>query len=354
MASILIKNGRVWNGQSFQEADVLTDKDLVARIEPDIRENADFTYDAAGRIVSAGLVDLHVHMAGISNKTFGIHAEMSCLPFGVTAAVDAGGGQGDQALLDSFLVKNMVFTGVRISDNRPCFEKTEQMLEKYGDKVAGVKVYFDDENPGVRDITPLQQICRCAREKNWKVMVHCTNSPSPMAQILDTLSPGDILTHVYHGGKHTAAEDDFACIQKAKQRGIVIDAGFAGHVHTDFAVLKAAFQKGVFPDTISTDITKRSAYMRGGRYGLTMCMSMCRTLGMPEEAILKAVTSSPAKAVGKTDWGILRIGGVADLAVLEHTEETYDLTDQAGNRLQDSWGYRCLLTVADGQVIYKH
>jgi len=355
MAKILIKNGRVWDGQSFLEADILTDKDLVAKIEPNVQEKADFVYDAAGKIVSAGLVDLHVHMAGISSKSFGIHAEMSCLPFGVTAAVDAGGGLGDRALLDSFLVKNMVFAGVRILDNRPNFEKTEQLLESYGDKAVGVKVYFDDDNPGVRDITPLQQICRYAGEKDLKVMVHCTNSPVPMAQILDILSPGDILTHVYHGGKHTAAEDGFACIERAKQKGILMDAGFAGHVHTDFEVLKAAFQKGIFPDTISTDITNRSAYMRGGRYGMTMCMSFCRTLGMPEEAILKAVTSAPAEAVGKKDqWGSLRPGSVADFAVLDYTEERFDLTDRAGNRFQDNRGYRCLLTVADGQVIYKH
>lgn len=354
MAKILIKNGRVWDGQKFLEADVLTDKELVAKIQPGIDEKADFVFDAAGKIVSAGLVDLHVHMAGISSKVFGIHADLSCLPFGATAAVDAGGGLGDRTVLDSFLVKNLVFAGIRILDNHANFEKTEQMLENYGDKVVGIKVYFDTSNPQVLDITPLQEACSYARERNLLVMVHCTGSPTSMAQVLETLSPGDILTHTYHGGQNTAAEDDFACIQAARQRGIIIDAGFAGHVHTNFAVLRAAFEKGVYPDTISTDITNRSAYMRGGRYGLTMAMSFCRTLGMPEEAILKAVTTAPAKVVGQAQWGSLQVGGIADIAVLDYADEAYDTTDSAGNRLQDSRGYRCLLTVANGQVVYKY
>ena len=119
-------------------------------------------------------------------------------------------------------------------------------------------------------------------------------------------------------------------------------------------MLRAAFEKGVYPDTISTDITNRSAYMRGGRYGLTMAMSFCRTLGMPEEAILKAVTTAPAKVVGQAQWGSLQVGGIADIAVLDYADEAYDTTDFAGNRLQDSRGYRCLLTVANGQVVYKH
>ena len=353
MAKILIKNGRVWDGQRFLEADVLTDKELVAKIQSGIDEKADFVYDATGKIVSAGLVDLHVHMAGISSKSFGIHADLSCLPFGVTAAVDAGGGLGDKAVLDSFLVKNRVLAGIRILDNHANFEKTEQMLKSYGDKIAGIKVYFDAGSPEVRDITPLQEACRYARERGLLVMVHCTGSPTSMAQVLETLSPGDILTHTYHGGQNTALADDFACVQAARQRGIVIDAGFAGHVHTDFAVLRSAFEKGIYPDTISTDITNRSAYVRGGRYGLTMAMSFCRTLGMPEEAILKAVTTAPAKVVGE-NWGRLQEGGIADIAVLDYTDEAYDSTDRAGNRLQDTRGYRCLLTVANGQVIYKH
>ena len=99
MASILIKNGRVWDGERFFYADVLTEGDRISKIEPHISEKAEFVYDAAGKTVTPGLVDAHVHMRGL-NKKFGIHVELSSIPFGVTAAADVCAAYGDKALLD--------------------------------------------------------------------------------------------------------------------------------------------------------------------------------------------------------------------------------------------------------------
>ena len=88
---------------------------------------------------------------------------------------------------------------------------------------------------------------------------------------------------------------------------------------------------------------------------MTMCMSIAKHLGMREEDILRAVTRNPAKALGKEqEWGTLKIGGVADLAVLDVTDEGFSLTDRAGNHIESSKGHRCLLTVADGQVVYRY
>ena len=87
---------------------------------------------------------------------------------------------------------------------------------------------------------------------------------------------------------------------------------------------------------------------------MTACMSMARTAGMAEEDVFRAVTSAPAKALGKEDfWGCLREGGRADLAVFDATDEAFDFNDGAGNRLHDTKGYRCKLTVADGRIVYK-
>jgi len=88
---------------------------------------------------------------------------------------------------------------------------------------------------------------------------------------------------------------------------------------------------------------------------MTMCMSMAKVSGMEEEDILRAVTSAPAKALGKQDvWGTLAVGRTADIAVLDYTDEGFSLTDAAGNHMESNVGYRCVLTVADGQVVYKH
>ena len=355
MASILIKNGRVWDGEQFFNADVLTKGTEIAKIAPNIDDPADFTYDAHGKIVSAGLVDTHVHIRGISSETFGIQGEAACFPFGVTAAADAGGGRGDRSLVESFMLKAAVLVGVSIRDNHVDCKRTKEKLALYGDRAIGLKVYFDTTVSQVQDITPLREACRLARELGLFVMVHCACSPTPMAEILDTLSAGDILTHSFHGGAHTAAEDDFAAMRRAKARGVVIDAGFAGHVHTDFAICRAAVAAGLAPDTISTDVTRYSAYMRGGRYGMTMCMNIAKTLGMCDEDIFRAVTSNPAKALGmENEWGYLQVGRCADIAVFDYTNEGFDLTDKAENHIESDRGYRCVMTVADGEVVYRH
>ena len=354
MAKILIKNGRAWDGKRFLYADVLTDGNRIIKVESDITEKAEFVYDASGKIVSAGLVDTHVHMRGISNKTFGIQAEMSCFPFGVTAACDAGGGHGDRSLLDSFMLKNVVLVTVGFRDNKACFDSIEEKIEKFGEKAIGIKVYFDTQLSDIQNIAPLCEIVEFAEKNDLIVMVHSSNSPVAMKALLGTLRKGDILTHAYHGGDNNVSEDGFECIKAAKERGVIIDAGFAGHVHTDFKVLKDAFDIGAFPDTISTDITRFSAYTRGGRYGMTMCMSIARSLGMREEDIFKAITSTPARALGKDgEWGYLKVGRNADIAVFDYTDEGFDLTDKAGNRIYSDKGYRCVLTVSDGQVVYR-
>lgn len=351
---ILIKNGRVWDGEKFFFADVLTDGDKIARIVPGIQEKAHYVFDATGMTVSAGLVDAHAHIDGPQKDSYSINGELSQIPFGVTAAADAGGALGDKGLSQTYLLKNVTFVTAPIRENRACFESTLRKLEAYGDTAVGVKVYFDTTAGDVRDITPLQEICRFAQQRNLKVMVHCSHSPVPMAEILETLAPGDILTHAYHGFENTAAADGFASMIAAKKRGVIIDAGFAGHIHTSLAVFREAVRLGVLPDTISTDITRSSAYFRGGRYGMTMCMSMARTAGMTEEEIFRAVTSTPATILGKAgQWGSLQEGGCADVAVLQYTNEPYCLVDREGNHMEDTQGYRCKLTIANGTIVWR-
>ncbi len=354
MAKILIKNGRVWDGERFFYADVLTNGAEIAQIAPDLSEKADFIYDACGKTVSAGLVDAHLHMRGL-NKEFGIHAELSSIPFGVTAAADGCGACGNKELLDTFLLKNVVFVPAQFRGNKAYFDSIEKMMGQYGERVAGIKVYFDTQVSDICDIQPLYEVLEFAEKKNLRIMVHSSNSPIPMKALLGALREGDILTHAYHGGKNNVSEDGFECIRSAKRRGVIIDAGFAGHVHTDFKVFEDAVRCGAIPDLISTDITKFSAYIRGGRYGMTMCMNIAKTLGMQEEDIFKAVTANPAKALGKEkEWGFLTVGRCADIAVFDDTDEGFDLTDHAGNRVEGKRGYRCVLTVCDGQVVYKH
>lgn len=353
MSSILIKNGKVWDGESFFLSDVLCVDSTVCEILPNIDKKADFIYDASNKIVSAGLVDAHMHMRGVSCERFGAQAEAGSFPFGVTAGADASAELGSREILDSFMLKNVVFVCSKFADNVADFSEAERALKVYGDKAIGIKVYFDTKVSKVSDITALESVCKFAREKGIKVMVHSSNSPTSMAEILSVLSSGDILTHAFHGGKNNASED-FESVKKAQKRGVVIDVGLAGHIHTDFEVFRRAIDCGVIPNVISTDLTRRSLFTRGGKYGMTVCMSVARTLGMSEEDVFRAVTSAPAKALGKeSEWGYLSVNKNADIAVFDYDGDGFDFTDKVGNRICKKGGYRCLLTVSDGQVVFR-
>jgi len=351
---ILIRGGRIWDGAEWTRGDVYCDGNVIARIGDCAGLAADYEYDADGCIVAPGLIDIHMHMRGISYDAFGTPVDACCLPFGVTAAAEASGVQGVRMLPEAFMVRSVIFAAVEIKNGLPDFSIAERMIGEYGDRVIGVKAFFDEHVSGVKNTEPLMRICAYARGRGLKVLVHTSNTPVPMADVLDCLSSGDVCTHVYHGGNNTSMEDGFRCLQDAQARGVIIDNGMAGHVHTDFTVLKAAVECGALPDTLSTDLTGSSAFIRGGLYGLTECMSVMRAMGASEEAVLKSVTSEAARAVGmESEWGFLKEGRRADLCVLRWGDAGFDLTDRAGVQFSSSKGYECLLTVADSHIVHR-
>ena len=87
---------------------------------------------------------------------------------------------------------------------------------------------------------------------------------------------------------------------------------------------------------------------------MTMCMSMSKSMGMTEEDIFRAVTSSPAKALNmENEWGYLESGRCADLAVFDYSDEEFSLTDKSGNIVSGQNGYRCTLTIVNGEIVFR-
>ena len=353
MPKIWIKNGKIWSGECFFDGDLFLDNGRISSISKKINDQADFVYDASGQIVSAGLVDAHTHLRGLSSNVLGV-SDFACFPFGVTSAVDAWAEQLDEGAMRTSGVKTLAFIGSWVVDNLMQYDYSKRLLSVLKEKAVGIKLCFDVAGAEVRDISPLIEVMDFAIEHDLKVMVHCNRSPVPMMDIVKVLRKGDVLTHAYHGGVNNASEDGFACLKYAKEKGVIIDAGFAGHVHTDFGVYRQALENGCFPDVIGSDITLYSAFKRGGRYGLTSCMNIARVCGQDEESIFKCVTSTPAKVFGKADeWGYLEEGRVADVAVFAYENDAFDLTDENGNHVAWEKGYRCKLTVANGEVVFK-
>lgn len=352
---VVIKNGRIWNGEFFyaELQDVAIREGKIVEIGKHL-DATPLCFDAQGAIVSCGLIDLHMHIRGCCNDVYGIPAEMTCFPFGVTTAVEAWTDKDGAAILDNMLLDTFVFVGVNVKDNHADFTDTERLIDRYKSRVLGLKICLDTSNPAIVDETPLQEICEYARERGLRVLVHSTGSPVSMQRLFEILSEDDICTHVFHGGVNNVSQDGYQCLAFAKKKGIVLDNGMAGGVHTDFAVARGAVERGIFADTISTDITRMSAFVRGGNYGMTLCMGIMRSLGMSEEEIFKAVTSSPARILKRENaLGILNVGCKADIAVIRYGYSPFEIRDRQGNCVKDDYGYANVLTLKNGSVVYR-
>ncbi len=351
--TVLLKNGRVWDGEKFLPGlcNVAVKDGVIAKIG-EVTGTADFTLDVKGKIIAPGLVDSHVHIRGCSPDSYASPIEATAYPFGVTAVIDAAASlpQGP-VVLDNMLLHSYVFVGLSMADGSVNEDVMDARLALYGHRALGVKIALT--NPEAPDIDDLRKVCAYARSRGLRVMVHTTGTPVPMKELLEALAPGDICTHTFHHGKHTVLAD-MQALQQAQMRGVIIDDGQAAGGHMSFAVAKACYAAGIYPDTVSSDITPFSGFKRGGNYGLTTCMTVNRALGMTEEQVLACVTGNAARVIGKeAEFGFLAQGRPADICVLGYGRLHTDLRSAGGLQLTLEEGYYNLLTLVGGVFVYR-
>ena len=98
-----------------------------------------------------------------------------------------------------------------------------------------------------------------------------------------------------------------------------------GSSNLGFEIVRRAFDKGIFPDTLSTDI---SGFYNQRKFVLTRMMSKFLALGLSLEKLIELTTINPARALGEeTRRGSLKVGMPADIAILELVEGDYTFVD---------------------------
>lgn len=358
LTDFVLRGGRLFDGDRFSDGDIRVHDGRIASIgvpEEDAAAGDTAVFDVSGCIVSAGLIDIHTHFSVTGLPAYGVSPELATVPFGVTAAVDAGGVSADRTYLDRLSVRSAVFVPLPFENGRFDFARAERLLSSFGDRALGVKLYFDEKLHRGISRRHLRAAAAFAGASGVKMTVHSSNAPVSMCDIVGELREGDILTHAYHGGRHTMEENGYKAYAAAKDKGVWIDVGMAGGVHTDFSLLKRAVGRGCIPDTISSDITCLSAYVRGGVYGLPMCMHLMRTAGMDEAAVFRAVTKNAARAVQREKaWFGMAVGDAACLSVMREEPSTVDIVDGAGGRITEERSYVCKMTVIGGRILYRN
>src|SRR5215203_347293 len=315
--------------------------------------------DAAGKLVTPGLVDLHSHVFPYGSA-IGIPADELAAHQCTTTCVSAGdAGANNFAAFRRHIAaqtRTRLYAFVHIANTGLTpfpvpelynidfaqVDACAKVVAENADMVIGVKVRMSENVIAKHGTEPLKRAIQAcdAAATGAKIMCHIggVESRQLMAQILDLLRPGDVLTHAYSGAPNIGG--DFTNIVQdgkllpaalgAKQRGVIFDVGHGGGSF-DYTVAEAAIQQGCPPDTISSDIHVFSGNTPGMPY-LTWVMSKFLAMGLSLEQVVAMATAAPAKVINRAPkLGTLQIGAPADVAIMELVEGDVSFVDTRNN-----------------------
>jgi dihydroorotase len=332
--------------------------------------------DATGKLATPGLIDLHCHVYPYGSA-IGIPAD-ELIPYQcTTTCVSAGdAGANNFAAFRRYVVaqtRTRLYAFVHIANmglapfpvaelyniDYAQVDVAAKAVAENADIVLGVKVRMSENVIAKNGLEPLKRaIAACELAgTGGRIMCHIggVETSALMSQILDTLRPGDILTHAYSGapniaGAFTNIVQDGRVLPAAlaaKQRGVIFDVGHGGGSF-DFTVAEPAIQQGCTPDTISSDVHVFSANTPGMPY-LPWVMSKFLAMGFTLEQVVTMATINPAKIINRgPKLGTLQVGAPADVAIMELVEGDVSFVDTRNNTRAGRATLKPLQTVTAG------
>jgi dihydroorotase len=323
-------------------------------------ERAQRVMDAAGRLVTPGLIDLHCHTYPYGSA-IGIPADELVAHQCTTTVVSAGdGGANNFAAFRRFVVpasrtRQFAFVHIAVAGlagfpvpelfnidyAQP--EVAARAVAENADMVLGVKVRMSENVIARHGTEPLKRAIKACELSGVpaKIMCHIGGvaDQALMSQILDLLRPGDVLTHCYSGAPNNAGmgtnivQDGklLPAALAAKKRGVIFDIGHGGGSF-DYTIAEAAIQQGCPPDTISSDVHVFSANTPGMPY-LPWVMSKFIGMGFSMQEVISMATTAPARVIGRIPkHGTLQVGAPADLSIFELVEGAVSFVDTRNNK----------------------
>jgi dihydroorotase len=343
--------------------------------------------DAAGKVVTAGLIDLHAHVYRGDNHRN--PDEISGVEAGVTTIVDAGGAAPDD--IETFKevilprAKTTVYSFLGSFSRQAgawevlATDRIPEIAAANPDLVKGVKIHI---TPVVNAIHGMKQV-GAAKEAAVKaglpLMLHIGDIgirqlPATMTDVttegLNMLTAGDIVTHIFSPLSGSATDEELnvlPALRAARERGVWMDSAM-GDYQFGWEVAEALLAQGFPPDTIATDIEIHSQMGRSdeplvadrrvtgvrvmSERTLVEYMAFFFRLGFSLEEIVRMATATPAKILGIEDTaGSLRVGMPADVSILQLMDGAFKLTDVTGESRVGTRAIVPVVTVKNGEIV---
>ncbi len=341
---LIIKGGRVIDPSLHVNAilDVAIAGSRITSVDTNIDADAAEVIDATGKLVVPGLLDVHSHYARDDE------GPRICLSDGVTGWVDAGSEGADQiddmvaiarsAPQPARVLLNIGREGILPDGDTHDLaladvDAAKAAIARNRDYVIGVKARLTD-GVAVDDVEVLRRAQEVATFFGLPLMIHMGQTASPFSLLVDQLKPGDIVTHMFAPAPNAIIDDNgriFPAVLAARRRGVWFDVanGRTGHLLWD--TFDRIMQAGFWPDTISTDgnTTSRNA---ASVIDFPNVMSKFLNFGMTIDQVVARATLNASRVYPLfRDRGTLNVGALADVAVLELREGTFEFVDNYEN-----------------------
>ena len=370
---VIIRGGQVIDPsqQLAGVRDVAISGDRIAAVAERLTDaESDHVIDARGLYVVPGLIDLHMH--GYTHSPYGLEPDSLCAAGGVTTMLDTGTAGSynfdafrrdgiDRCQTQVLALVNLSCIGLIAANLGELLDRryadpdgVVKTIRRHPDVAVGVKIRAGKHiiGDGEQGWANLRDAIRAARESNTWLMVHIGECPMSLPELCEVLAPGDCITHCFKGGSTRVTDDQgriHAAVHEAAARGVVFDVGH-GSGSFKWQVAEAALAQGFEPTTISTDL--HTMNIHGPVYDMPTTMSKFLMLGLSLERVIEKSTTRPAMVLKREDeLGTLRVGTIADIAVLERHEGRFVLTDSYGEKRVGRELLTAAATVRRGRIV---
>jgi dihydroorotase len=385
---VVVRGGRVIDPVNGLDAisDIGIRKGRIAAVAPSLDAGSAKTIDAAGLLVTPGLIDTHAHVYEHVSGDFGLNPDLVGVRSGVTTVVDQGGPSAltfdgfRKFIVDTAKTRVVAFISAYLAGGL----LGHRYVDLYGptginvdaivktardnlDLVRGIKAHAEPGGYSRWGMASLKLAKEASRELKLPVYIHLgtlwpelhgaqVDAGKIIDEVVPLLDAGDILAHPFTkfpSGFVAADGTIHPLVREALAKGVRVDVGRGAHF--SFANARRVVDAGILPFTVGADLHGYNVRMGdGGRayrgmfagegvdsiiaddraspfsrpYSLQHAMTELLALGVPLAETVRMATGNAAIMLGlEAEMGSLSVGMPADLSAMRLIEGDWTLID---------------------------